>query len=396
MEKITWHIEKRRIAELNPAAYNPRRLTDKQAADLGVSLDRFGLAEPIVINLNNTIIGGHQRVFILRQRGVEDVDVMVPSRLLTEDEEKELNLRLNKNVGEFDIEKLAAFSSDLLSDVGFTPDELQNIFDKDAVEDGFDAQAEYDAISQAVTVRGDLYILGRHRLLCGDSTSQDDVARVMNGELADMVFTDPPYNVDYKYAKYEAIHKGRKKKFLNGGKIFNDKKTPEEFYKFLLDVFTMVRMFSKTSMSFYVCHATKTQEEFFAAYRDAGFHFSQTIIWIKERFILAMGQDYHRVYEPIMFGWKEGEDHYKNKKICKETEVWNLDRLSFEEQLDAWYLARDKSADYVHPTQKPIRLPERAIKKNCPIGGGVTIRAVRRFRIHHDGMRAAGSQVQFN
>jgi DNA modification methylase len=246
---------------------------------------------------------------------------------------------------------------------------MQKIFDCDASEDGFDADAEYNQISEATTKPGDLYQLGDHRLLCGDSTSADHMTRLMAGQLADMVFTDPPYNVDYKYAKYEAIHKARKKKFINGGKIFNDNKTPEQFYHFLLDVFTLLYSFSKPSMAFYCCHATKTQDEFRDAYRDAGFHFSQTIIWLKERFILALGQDYHRVYEPILFGWKAGENHYKNKQICKECEVWNLDRISFEEQLDVWFIARDKSADYEHPTQKPVRLPERAIKKNCPMGG---------------------------
>jgi DNA modification methylase len=369
MSRIAWHIEKRRIADLNPAVYNPRRMTDKQAADLGVSLERFGLAEPVVINLNNTIIGGHQRVVILKAQGVEEVDVMVPSRLLSPEEERELNVRLNKNLGEWDLDALCNFDAEFLKGVGFSADELQKIFDTDVTEDGFDAQAEYDRISAAVTQRGDLYVLGEHRLLCGDSTSHDDVARVMDGQLADMVFTDPPYNVDYKYAKYEAIHKGRKKKFLNGGKIFNDKKTPVDFYNFLRDVLLNVYAFSKPQMAIYCCHATRTQAQFFNAFSDAGFHFSQTIIWLKERLIMAFGQDYHRIYEPIMFGWKEGEDHYKNKLLCKETEVWNLDRISFEEQLDVWYIHRDKSADYEHPTQKPVRLPERAIKKNCPMGG---------------------------
>jgi len=369
MSKIIWTVQKRKILELNPAPYNPRKMTDKQAEDLSKSLARFGLAEPVVINLNNSIIGGHQRIKVLERQGVVEIDVMVPDRLLNPEEEKELNLRLNKNVGEFDLEMLSHFTADMLDDVGFTPDEMQSIFDTEVIEDGFDAQAEYDSIGEAQTKRGDLYILNDHRLLCGDSTSHDDVARVMDGQLADMVFTDPPYNVDYKYAKYEAIHKGRKRKFINGSKVFNDNKTPEQFYQFLLDVFLLLYMFSKKSMSIYICYATKTQDEFFDAFRNAGFHFSQTIIWLKERIILALGQDYHRVYEPIIFGWKKGENHYKNKTITKEKEVWDLDRIDFEERLDVWHISRDKSSEYEHPTQRPVRLPERAIKKNCPMGG---------------------------
>lgn len=370
MLRIVWKAERRRITELNPAPYNPRKMSERQVEDLGKSLARFGLAEPIVINLNNTIIGGHQRINVLKGQGVEDVDVMVPDRLLSPEEEKELNLRLNKNIGAFDLDALSHFDASLLGDVGFTSDELSNIFDADIVEDGFDAAAEYAAIGEAETKRGDLYILGAHRLLCGDSTSHDDVARAMGGELADCVFTDPPYNVNYNYdVKYEKIHKARKKRFLRQGQIFNDNKDENTFYNFLLDVFRNVYAHSKASMAIYVCHATKTQDEFFDAFRDAGFHFSQTIIWLKERIILALGQDYHRVYEPILFGWKKGESHYKNKTITTEKEVWDMDRASFEERLDVWFIHRDKSHEYEHPTQKPVRLPERAIKKNCPRGG---------------------------
>ena len=371
MQSLEWTTEKRKINELLPFDGNPRQMTESQVADLRKSLEKFNLVEIPAVNLNNKILAGHQRLKVMQMlgRGDEVIDVRMPSRMLNDDEEREYLLRSNKNVGEWDLDALCNFDEDFLKNIGFSNDEMQKIFDTDVQEDGFDAQAEYDRITEADTKRGDLIQLGEHRLLCGDSTLSDDVTRLMAGELADMVFTDPPYNVDYKYAKYEAIHKGRKKRFLNGGKIFNDKKTPQAFYQFLLDMFTLAYIFSKPSMALYVCHATKTQEEFIAAFKGAGFHFSQTIIWLKERLILALGQDYHRIYEPILFGWKEGENHYKNKKICTETEVWNLDRLSFEEQLDVWFIARDKSADYEHPTQKPTRLPERAIKKNCPMGG---------------------------
>jgi DNA modification methylase len=385
--------------ELKPSEYNPRASSPKEEKDLKESISQFGLVDPIIVNRcpsrHNVVIGGHFRLRMAKELGFTEVPVVYVD-IPDASRERELNLRLNKNSGSWDFDLLSNFDKDLLRDVGFSNDEMQKIFDTTVVEDGFNAEEEYGRIAEAETKRGDLYQLGPHRLLCGDSTLIDDVNKVMAGELADMVFTDPPYNVNYQYAKYEAIHKGRRRKFMDGGRIFNDKKTSEEFYHFLLDTFSNIYAVSKPEMSMYVCHATKTQDEFFDAFRGAGFHFSQTIIWLKERIILALGQDYHRVYEPIIFGWKEGQSHYKNKQITTEKEVWDLDRIGFEERLDVWFLARDKSADYEHPTQKPVRLPERAIKKNCPIGGGDTLRAVLRLGIHLNSSPSAGQEVLCN
>lgn len=371
MESLIWTTEKRKIKDLVPWDKNPRTLTKKQAEDLRKSLEKFNLVEIPAINTDNKVIAGHQRIAIMHLigRGEELIDVRVPNRPLTEEEFKEYNLRSNKNVGEWNWDMLANhFDLDMLKNVGFSRDELGGKLMPKIDEDDFDAQKEVEKITEAQAKPGDLYQLGNHRLMCGDSTKADDVAKLMNGEKADMIFTDPPYNVNYNYAKYQAIDHGRKKKFMDGGKIFNDDKTELDFYGFLLDVFKLCHAHSADHCAMYVCYATKTDIPFQIAYRDAGWHFSQTIIWLKERIILALGQDYHRVYEPILFGWKQGSKHYKNTTITTEKEVWDLDRMQFEERLDVWYLTRDKSKDYIHPTQKPIRLAERALKKNTTEG----------------------------
>lgn len=369
MENITWRNERRKVSALIPAEYNPRTLTEKQRADLTASIRQFSEVEPVVVNIDGTIIGGHQRAKIYADLGIEEIDVRVPSRKLDPDEERALNLRLNKNTGEWDWKKLGGFDQRMLAEVGFSRDEIAFSYDHVKVEeDDFDTD-EAARNAKGTVKKGNLFELGDHRLMCGDSTNREDVARLMGEDRADMVFTDPPYNVNYSYAKYEAIHGSRKKKFMDGGKIFNDNKSETDFYAFLRDVLTNLYEFSKDDMAIYVCFATKSEIPFRIAFRDAGFLFSQTIIWLKERMILAMGQDYHRVYEPIMFGWKEGKRHYASKKITKERELWDLDRMEFEERLDVWYLHRDKSSEYIHPTQKPVRLPERAIKKNSPVGG---------------------------
>ncbi len=201
MEQIIWTTEKRRAEELSPAPYNPRKWSDKDTAELTKSLERFNLADPIVINQNNTIIGGHFRLHILKQKGLSEVDVRVPSRLLTEHEEKELNLRLNRNLGQFDFDLLANFDEDMLKDVGFASEELDKIFQ-------LETKPEDDEVPEARTTDiklGDLFKLGEHRLLCGDATKKEDVEKLMNGQKADMVFTDPPYGIDFKSEKGKKI-----------------------------------------------------------------------------------------------------------------------------------------------------------------------------------------------
>jgi len=194
MDKIIWTTQKRKISELNPAKYNPRQLTEKQMQDLSVSLEKFNLADPIVINANNTIIGGHQRINILKAKygnnGLE-VDVRIPNRLLTQDEEVELNLRLNKNLGEWDLDALANFDEELLKDIGFESKELDRIFQLDTTPEDDDVPESAPSIAKL----GDIWQLGRHRVMCGDSTVREDVERLMNGKKADMVFTSPPYNL---------------------------------------------------------------------------------------------------------------------------------------------------------------------------------------------------------
>ena len=174
---ISWVTEKRKISDLIPASYNPRELTEKQAEDLSTSLERFNLADPIIININNKIIGGHQRINILKRSGDLEVDVRVPSRELTDFEEKELNLRLNRNLGQWDFDMLANFDEAMLKDVGFDSKELDKIFQLNEKPEDDELPPER---AETGIVLGDLYQLGEHRLLCGDSTKKADVERMLS------------------------------------------------------------------------------------------------------------------------------------------------------------------------------------------------------------------------
>jgi hypothetical protein len=176
---IKWTHSERKIEDLKPAAYNPRRLTEDQAKQLTESIDRFGLCDPIIINQDNTVIGGHQRLKIMKQRGAQDVPVYVPDRALSVDEEKELNVRLNKNLGEWDLELLASFDLDMLKGIGFTSDELDKIFPVEATEQ--DDSVPDVKENECGVRRGDIWQLGRHRLMCGDATDAADVALLMGG-----------------------------------------------------------------------------------------------------------------------------------------------------------------------------------------------------------------------
>lgn len=232
MKKLTWHNEKRKPIDLIPWEKNPRILTEKVRHELQESLERFNVVEPPAINLDNRVVGGHQRLklLILLGRGEEPTDVRVPNRTLTEAEFEELAIRLNKNVAEWNFKLLGEFDEKLLADIGFENKDLGKIFDGAVVEDEFNSQEEYNRIRQPKARLGDLYQLGLHRLLCGDCQDPVAVDVLMSGEKAQMVFTDPPYNVDYKSPgglSYNSTKFGG-----SGGKIFNDKKSAEDCLSF--------------------------------------------------------------------------------------------------------------------------------------------------------------------
>ncbi len=364
-EPIIWSSEKRMISELIPAKYNPRQASEKEEKDLDLSIDRFSLADPIIINRNNTVIGGHFRLRILQRKDIQEVDVRVPNRLLSESEEKELNLRLNKNQGSWNFEMLRDFGQDMLLDVGFESMDMDKIF-PEVKEDDFDAQKEYEVINEPVAKQGDIYQLGSHRLMCGDSREPADVALLMRHKLARLIFTDPPYNVDYKSPC--GLDYASKKFGGTGGRIFNDNLSDADCLRFYIKALTNLYNFSTDDCSIYWWFANKNEWINRLAFFRSKWHKSQTIIWLKNGPVFSPGQDYHRIYEPCMFGWKKGMAHYKNKRIGNLRDVFNLDFIDFEEMLDVWYQKRDVTSRYVHPTQKPVRLSERAIKKNSERG----------------------------
>jgi len=327
---MQWKTEKRKIDDLLPAGYNPRQLSETQKELLKESVNKFNLADPIIINSNNTIIGGHQRIKVLKELGFVEIDVRIPDRELTEDEEKELNLRLNKNTGEWDYILLAKFDEGLLSSVGFSPEELDEIFAGDvAPKEKDDAVPE----PRATDIKpGDMFQLGEHRLLCGDSTNREDVEKLMGGEKAAMIHTDPPYNIDYGSTK-NPRHKIRT--------IENDSMDTDEWSIFCHKLYEIFKEFNEGDI--YMWGASGPEGMRMRLWLvEMGCHWSATIIWKKQQLVLSPAK-YQRMYEPCFYGWF-GKSTYSGDR--KQTEVWEVDRPHNSK---------------LHPTMKPIELCEKPL-----------------------------------
>ena len=327
-------IEKKNTRDLLPAEYNPRKDLkpgDVEYEKLKRSISEFGYVEPVIWNkVTGRVVGGHQRLKVLMDMGITEVECVVVE--LSEEKEKALNIALNKISGEWDKDKLALLITDLqgtdfdVSLTGFEPAEIDDLF-KDSVKDGlkdddFDVEAELK--KPTITKSGDVWTLGRHRLICGDSTKAETFDLLMCGKKANLVVTDPPYNVNYEGS---------------AGKIKNDNMANDAFYEFLLAAFTNMESVMADDASIYVFHADTEGLNFRRAFADAGFYLSGTCIWKKQSLVLGRSP-YQWQHEPILFGWKKKGKHlwYTGRK---ESTIWEFDKPK-------------KNAD--HPTMKPIAL----------------------------------------
>lgn len=347
-------FKKLSIDDLIPAEYNPRKKLkpgDSEFEKIKNSIDQFGYVEPVIINQDRTVIGGHQRITVLKTLGFTEIDCVVID--IDKTKEKALNIALNKISGEWNKELLVDLIQDLqsldydVSFTGFEPPEIDQLFnevhDKDIDEDDFDVDKELE--EPALTQKGDVWLLGRHRLVCGDSTDPEVYQGLMNGQKANLVVTDPPYNVNYS---------------SEAGSIQNDNMKDNEFYNFLFKAFANMASVMEKDASIYVFHADTEGHNFRKAFKDAGFYLSGVCIWAKQSLVLGRSP-YQWKHEPILFGWlKDGKHNWYSDR--KQSTIWNFDRPS-------------KNA--LHPTMKPVNLCAYPIQNssmsNCivldPFGG---------------------------
>ena len=394
----TLKTEKRKLNELVAADYNPRKaLTpeDSEYQKIKRSIEEFGYVDPIIINEDGTIIGGHQRCTVLKDLGYEEVDVVVVS--LDKQREKALNIALNKITGEWDELKLKDLLLDLdlgdydISLTGFEQEDLAELVDNLAVEpeamdDDFDGEAVLEDIVESKTKLGDVWKLGRHRLMCGDSTSQEDVATLMKGEMADLIITDPPYNVNYG-DKADMLDTYLQKGHRNNSRIKNDNMDNESFYSFMLQIYQSAYEFMRDGAAIYVFHAESTGHIFRQAFLDAGLKLAQCLIWEKNAFVLGR-QDYQWRHEPCLYGWKEGAAHYFINDRTQDTVILE-DDVDFEAMKKADLIAyiEDMHRKYkdqtsviyenkptrndIHPTMKPVTLIGRLMSNSSKSGWNV-------------------------
>ncbi len=328
-----------------PYVRNSRKIPEGAIDKVAASIQEFGWRQSIVVDKDGVIICGHTRLLAAKKLRLQEVPVHVADNL-TPAQVKAYRLMDNRSHEETDwdlellgleLEELQGLDFDL-GLTGFDDDELAAFLAEktEGLTDEDDAPAVMDF---AITEPGDLWLLGKHRLLCGDATVITDVERLMAGLKADMVFTDPPYNVDYVGKTKDAL------------KIQNDKKSDVHFRQFLVDAFTAIATSTKPGAAAYICHSDSEGFNFRGAFIEAGFEMKQCLIWNKNSLVMGR-QDYHWKHEPILYGWQAGAAH-----------SWHGDRT----QTTVWDINRP-SRSTEHPTMKPVELINRALSNSTKEG----------------------------
>ncbi|MFH5881209.1 DNA modification methylase [Liberiplasma polymorphum] len=324
-------IVMKKVTQLNEYENNPRN-NEEAIEAVANSIKAFGFKVPIVITSNHVIIAGHTRLKAAISLDLEEVPCIIADDL-SDEQIKAFRLADNKTaeLATWDFTKLESELFDVDMDMlQFGFEEMESLIPDNATDDDFDIDEEIPETPFSQT--GDIYELGEHRVMCGDSTSEVDVTKLVDGKQVDMIFTDPPYNVDYEGT---------------AGKIKNDKMEDNNFYLFLYDAFNNMFQNIKPGGAIYVCHADTEGLNFRNAFKNAGFKLAECLIWVKNALVLGR-QDYHWRHEPILYGWKEGAAHYFVDDRSQDT-IWEYNKPRKNEE---------------HPTMKPLELVGKAISNS--------------------------------
>ncbi|MGB3210471.1 MAG: site-specific DNA-methyltransferase, partial [Desulforhopalus sp.] len=379
-------IEYRKVSSLTPYKNNARTHSDKQVQQLAAAITEFGWTNPLLIDGENIVIAGNGRLRAAIQLGMESVPVIELFGM--SDAQKRAYVLADNKLAEqagwdkellrIELAALRDFDFDLEL-IGFDENEINHLLPTVISDGKTDPDDIPDPLENPVSQEGDIWLLGQHRLMCGDSTKGDDLFRLMAGKKADMIFTDPPYNVDYRGGTKEGL------------KIRNDNMSSEKFYTFLLDAFTAAAQVVSPGCPIYVCHSDNEGINFRKSLIDSGWLVKTCLVWVKNNLVLGR-MDYHMRHEPILYGWKSGAAHKwcggRNKNTVIEdlpgvsvaTEDNNFlitmsDGINFcvlkvpayevvasgaDDVTSVWKVDKPvKNED--HPTTKPVEIPRRAI-----------------------------------
>lgn len=365
MTKLQWHTVQKRVNDLVPQEINPRVISDKQMSDIKKSLKKYNLVEIPAVDFNGKILAGHQRIKALQLlgRGEEIIDVRVPNRELTEKESKQYLIASNALGGDWDFDKLKSFEFDLLKDAGFDDLELVKFWDEDKEikTDEFDVEKELKKIKEPKTKLGDVITLGKHKIICADSTKIETLQKLLGNERAIMIYSDPVYNINIDYDGGIGGNKDY------GGNV-NDSRTFEEYKKFISDSLSCALVVSDLNTHvFYWCdqiYIGLIQD----VYRSLGINNKRVCLWLKNNQNPVPKVAFNKVYEPVVYGVR-GKP-YLTESITNLNEVLNKEfgtgNLLLEEVnsfVDIWTAKRLSSKNYEHATSKPITLHEKAIKR---------------------------------
>jgi DNA modification methylase len=369
--QLTWHTESRKVDSLLPHKKSPRKISKEQAERLKKSLENYGLVEIAAIDLDGTILAGHQRMKALQLMGQGDtmVDVRVPNRKLTDEEAERYMIGSNAIHGDWDFDLLKGFEMDLLIDLGFDQKELDDIWNKELKKE-FDVEKELKEIKKAKTKLGDIIHLGNNRLICGDSTKQETLERLFGDERASMIMSDPIYNISIDY------NKGIGGKQAYGGMV-NDSKTDEEYKTFLKSSMEAALTVTKPD-----AHVFYWSDETYiwliqTLYRELGITNKRVCLWLKNSQNPVPSVAFNKCYEPCTYGVRGNPP--LTKGVTKLNEVLNADMTTGNELLQqvhdlftVWPEARLSSKEYEHSTMKPPALYEKAIRR-CSKAGDIIL-----------------------
>ena len=351
---IQWHSKNIKISELKEYDYNPRKISKDEFSKLVTSLKEDGYHQRILVTPDNTIIGGHQRKKALLESGLSEgteIEVLAASRNLTQEELDRINIRDNLSFGEYDFDVLGSrFDIDTLIDFGMPEDMLIGFGDDELLAAAEDSTETEELAAEPKAKLGDVYILGNHRLMCGDSTNPQHVDKLLNSANPILMVTDPPYGVNYEPEWRNHAREGNDSK--NTGKVLNDDRYDWS------DTYSLF-----TGDVVYIWHSASYTHKFAESIENTGFQLVNLIIWNKQHFVLSRG-DYHHKHEPCWYAVRKGQKVKHNWQGRRDqSTVWDIDNNN--------YGAKAKEEQTGHGTQKPLECMLRPILNNSKKGQSV-------------------------